>query len=124
MLRGFGDFSGLPTSSNTIQHGLVTGNIVNSNNQAELNASRDQNQIQHLKSQVDALTCDLIIARSTIAALEARMKKMEARMAADDDDANSPRRLARRVKSIVDALIEVAHQLDRSESVETDETSD
>ncbi|KAI1778717.1 hypothetical protein F4818DRAFT_437526 [Hypoxylon cercidicola] len=79
--RGYGGFDTLPLSSNApVQRNLVAAPVVNADIQADLDTSR--NQILHLKSQVDALTQDLVTARATITALEARMEMMDSRMTA------------------------------------------
>ncbi|KAI1765648.1 hypothetical protein GGR53DRAFT_253566 [Hypoxylon sp. FL1150] len=117
MIRGYGDFGSLPVM-NTVHHGLTAGSVNTADTRPELEVSRDQ--IQHLTGQVDELSRDLMIARSTVTALETRMKNLETRILAYDDDDNAshnPRRLA--LKCLAEVFIEVGRQLDRSESVET-----
>ncbi|KAI0010838.1 hypothetical protein F4779DRAFT_276432 [Xylariaceae sp. FL0662B] len=87
---------------------LAAADQTNADLQAELGVSRDH--IRDLKRQVDVLNTDLSAARSSVAALEARLREVDSRVAVYDD-AGTFRRVVLGVRAIADVAAEVADGL-------------
>ncbi|KAI1073550.1 hypothetical protein F5B20DRAFT_501725 [Whalleya microplaca] len=98
----------VPVSSpahNQLQRDLAAANLANADLRTELGVSREH--IQDLRQQVDGLNNDLAVARSSVVALEARMREVDGRIAVYDD-AGALRRVVLGVRAIADVAAEVA----------------